>query len=175
MKNNKGITLIALVITIIVLLILAGITIAMLTGENGLLTKAKDAKEQADNAKEAFDKIHPQVKSATEQVASATEQVRLAVAAMNLELRTQLVTNSSYDPATAKDATDSTKNAMQVLLTSELKPAADWTVNTATTTGSGSSAKTTITVNYKNSEYVSAKGTTKDFTVVLSTDGITLE
>ncbi len=43
MKNQKGITLIALVITIIVLLILAGITIAMLTGENGLLTKANDA------------------------------------------------------------------------------------------------------------------------------------
>ena len=43
MKNNKGITLIALVITIIVLLILAGVSIAMLTGENGLLTKATDA------------------------------------------------------------------------------------------------------------------------------------
>ena len=34
-KNNRAITLIALVITIIVLLILAGVTIAMLTGENG--------------------------------------------------------------------------------------------------------------------------------------------
>lgn len=43
MKNNKGITLIALVITIIVLLILAGISIAMLTGENGLLNKASGA------------------------------------------------------------------------------------------------------------------------------------
>ena len=43
MKNQKGITLIALVITIIVLLILAGITIAMLTGENGLLTKSTAA------------------------------------------------------------------------------------------------------------------------------------
>ncbi len=40
MKNNKGITLIALVITIIVLLILAGVAIAMLSGENGVLTKA---------------------------------------------------------------------------------------------------------------------------------------
>lgn len=48
-KNNKGITLIALVITIIVLLILAGISIATLTGENGVLTKASKAKdEQAD-------------------------------------------------------------------------------------------------------------------------------
>lgn len=46
MKDNKGITLIALVITIIVLLILAGITIAMLTGDNGILTKASDASVQ---------------------------------------------------------------------------------------------------------------------------------
>lgn len=43
MKNNKGITLVALVVTIIVLLILAGITIAMLTGDNGLLGKAQQA------------------------------------------------------------------------------------------------------------------------------------
>lgn len=41
--KNKGITLIALVITIIILLILAGITIATLTGENGILNKATKA------------------------------------------------------------------------------------------------------------------------------------
>ena len=41
---NDGITLIALVITIIVLLILAGVSIAMLTGENGILTQSKQAK-----------------------------------------------------------------------------------------------------------------------------------
>ena len=38
-KNEIGITLIALVITIIVLLILAAVSIAMLTGENGILTQ----------------------------------------------------------------------------------------------------------------------------------------
>ena len=43
LKNNKGITLIALVITIIVLLILAGVSIAMLTGENGILKQASKA------------------------------------------------------------------------------------------------------------------------------------
>lgn len=43
-KKEKGITLIALVITIIVLLILAGVTIATLTGNNGILTKANEAK-----------------------------------------------------------------------------------------------------------------------------------
>ena len=42
-KNSSGITLIAMVITIIVLLILAGISIAMLTGDNSLLNKAGDA------------------------------------------------------------------------------------------------------------------------------------
>ena len=49
-KNNKGITLIALVITIIVLLILAGVSIAMLTGENGILNQAQKAKEETENA-----------------------------------------------------------------------------------------------------------------------------
>ena len=44
MRNQKGITLIALVITIIVLLILAGVSIAMLTGQNGILTQANNAK-----------------------------------------------------------------------------------------------------------------------------------
>ena len=45
-KTNNGITLIALVITIIVLLILAGVTIAALSGPNGILSNANKAKEQ---------------------------------------------------------------------------------------------------------------------------------
>ena len=47
-NNKKGITLIALVITIIVLLILAGVSIAMLTGDNGLIKNAGKSKEQAE-------------------------------------------------------------------------------------------------------------------------------
>ena len=45
-KSTKGITLIALVVTIIILLILAGVSIAMLTGNNGILTQGKRAKEE---------------------------------------------------------------------------------------------------------------------------------
>ena len=52
LKNEKGITLIALVITIIVLLILAGVTIATLTGENGILTKATEANLQTQIGEE---------------------------------------------------------------------------------------------------------------------------
>ena len=44
LKNKKGITLIALVVTIVVLLILAGVTISLLLDENGIITKSKDAR-----------------------------------------------------------------------------------------------------------------------------------
>ncbi len=50
LKRNKGITLIALVVTIIVLLILAGISIAMLTGQNGILNRASEAQEKTGTA-----------------------------------------------------------------------------------------------------------------------------
>ncbi len=51
-KFSKGITLIALVVTIIVLLILAGISIMMLTGDNGILNRSGDAKEKTEIAGE---------------------------------------------------------------------------------------------------------------------------
>ena len=51
LKKENGITLIALVITIIVLLILAAVSIATLTGENGLLIRANDAKRETEEAR----------------------------------------------------------------------------------------------------------------------------
>ena len=51
-RKNKGITLIALVVTIIVLLILAGISINMLTGQNGILKRAGEAKRRTGEAQE---------------------------------------------------------------------------------------------------------------------------
>ena len=50
MRREKGITLIALVVTIVVLLILAGISIAMLTGENGIISRATEAKERTGSS-----------------------------------------------------------------------------------------------------------------------------
>ena len=52
LKESRGITLIALVITIIVLLILAAVSIATLTGDNGILTKADTAKTQTTEEQE---------------------------------------------------------------------------------------------------------------------------
>ncbi len=52
LKNKNGITLIALVVTIAVLLILAGVSISMLTGENGIITQAQQSKLQTEIGKE---------------------------------------------------------------------------------------------------------------------------
>ena len=46
LKNENGITLIALVVTIVVLLILAGISLNLVLGNNGLIKKSKYAKDE---------------------------------------------------------------------------------------------------------------------------------
>ena len=54
-NKNTGITLIALVVTIIVLLILAGVSISMLTGQNGILNRASEAKEKTEDVQKDED------------------------------------------------------------------------------------------------------------------------
>ena len=49
-KKREGITLIALIVTIVILLILAGVSIAMLTGDNGILSQAQNAKNKTEEA-----------------------------------------------------------------------------------------------------------------------------
>ena len=51
-KKTKGITLIALVVTIVVLLILAGVSINMVLGQNGIVTKAQEARDKTEQAKQ---------------------------------------------------------------------------------------------------------------------------
>ena len=75
LKSQKAITLIALVITIIVLLILAAVSIATLTGENGILTRANDAKLETRGAsvEEARD-LWKASKEADKQTGTTTAQ-----------------------------------------------------------------------------------------------------
>jgi len=104
MKNQKGITLIALVITIIVLLILAGVSIAMLTGQNGILTQANSAKSETTKAE-------------------AIEKISLALNAVKAKVYEMKVQNSSYNPLgdssteTGADAAD----GLEANITSILK------------------------------------------------------
>lgn len=85
MKNQKGITLIALVITIIVLLILAGVAIAMLTGDNGIITNA-----QASRSNTAY--------------RTADEQMRLAYMAVRTEIAAKLANNTAYEAISPDNA-----------------------------------------------------------------------
>ena len=51
MRRERGITLVSLVVTIIILIILAGVSINLTLGENGIITKSKQAKEKTEQAK----------------------------------------------------------------------------------------------------------------------------
>ena len=83
LKQVKGITLIALVITIIVLLILAGVSIAMLTGQNGILTQANNAKvEQSHGAvregiARAYNEYQIEINTASNTKLASTETVQI--------------------------------------------------------------------------------------------------
>ena len=77
-QETNGITLIALVVTIIVLLILAGISIQMLTGSNGILENSKQA-----NERNSF--------------YSAQEQVKMVYMAVKTEIMSSLTKDSSYN------------------------------------------------------------------------------
>ena len=77
MKRNKGITLIALVITIIVLLILAGVAISMLSGENGILRKATEAKTKTEE-RTLEEQIKLAVMGATETGTSKVDKQKIA-------------------------------------------------------------------------------------------------
>ncbi len=94
MKNNKGITLIALIVTIIVLIILAGVAIAMLRGDNGILNRASEAKYE--NSIGAFD-----------------EQVRLAQMALRTEITANMV-NAGDEGYIATTATNFGKLVTEV-------------------------------------------------------------
>ena len=51
LKNKRGLTLIALVVTIVVLLILAGVSISLILDNNGIIQKSKDAKREYGQAR----------------------------------------------------------------------------------------------------------------------------
>lgn len=57
LKNNSGITLVTLIITIVVILILAGISIAAITGDNGLITQSKAIQSNIEKAEKEGQQI----------------------------------------------------------------------------------------------------------------------
>ena len=103
MREQKGITLIALVITIIVLLILAGVSIAMLTGDNGILTQAKEAETKTDKAG-MIEKVDVELQALYTYISIGktidntyieAANTRIGVAALSLEAQSQKVSVTS--------------------------------------------------------------------------------
>ena len=84
LKNERGITLVALVITIIVLLILAGVTLSMVMGDSGIFGKANSAKEktQLSNAEETIKLavLENKVKSVSGDAALTNDQLKEEIA-----------------------------------------------------------------------------------------------
>lgn len=99
LKQKKGITLIALVITIIVLLILAGISISMLSGDNGILQKATDAKELTGVGQEK-ETIALAYNSALAKKVSNGDSSEVTAGDLNTELTNQGATANGDDPIT---------------------------------------------------------------------------
>lgn len=106
MKNQKGITLIALVITIIVLLILAGVSIAMLTGPNGLLTRAGDAQISSVEGK-VRDAVATAVSDARIQKYQTSTDIGTAtgnIAFADIEVELRATMGTDFTIATKTDA-----------------------------------------------------------------------
>ena len=72
-KGEKGITLVALVVTIVVLLILAGVSISLVVGQNGMITKANESKKAQEKAQKKPNMIKKAGFYAIKQYFSATK------------------------------------------------------------------------------------------------------
>ena len=132
MREQKGITLIALVITIIILLILAGVTIAALTGDNGLLNRATTTRE-------------------TNAEAEARELSNLAYMTVRTEIAAKSVESGTYRPATevADLATVCVDTLDATTITQAASATAGWSVM-SDSTQAATNGKSTITLIYKN-------------------------
>jgi len=108
MKSIKGITLISLVITIILLIIIAGIGISLSIGENGLLNKQKLAKQSYINSEKEEEKqindLYSQMLIATNDDAKVTISVKDLKQLINETVDSKLQSKGTYIDTTKKIA-----------------------------------------------------------------------
>ena len=137
MKNQRGITLIALVVTIVVLLILAGTSIAMLTGDNGIINRAQQAR-YGNTEGEVIDKMNLAYNTVKAKVMIDTSLIQNYNAA-----------SSDTQKALVNEINKELGGALKAESSTEYNPPAGWTVVTA---ASGSD-KATITITYTDSDF----------------------
>ena len=93
-KKNSGITLVALVVTIVVLLILAGVSINLVVGQNGLINRAKEAARKTQEAAEGEQK---EFDTATDYI---KQTIGVTAAGITAEDYGKVVTNYNADGKT---------------------------------------------------------------------------
>ena len=138
MKGNKGITLIALVITIIVLLILAGVSIAMLSGENSILGRAKST-VSANEIGEGKDQVALTWNAAYADYLDKYYTGKLGENVTLLSLFKAEIAKLPKDKFTAEVSSDDKKVTVTSKSDSNVKAEADITITD--TTGAASSGK----------------------------------
>ena len=111
LKNNKAITLIALIITIVILIILAGVVISLSLGNNGLFNKAQEAKEKYLNAQDYEETELGKIDNKINSYVSGTRDEELEGAKMRLLLSIQSTENNgknvgTYDVSTFDQTSD---------------------------------------------------------------------
>lgn len=99
-KNQNGVTLIALAVTIIVMLILAGATMSMLTGNSGIMTNAKKS-------------------SAASEEADAYEKMAQAFSTVQLSVESEAALNGGYDASEADELTKYAQMAQKEIGTAQ--------------------------------------------------------
>ena len=135
MKNQRGITLVALVITIIVLLILAGVSISLVIGNNGVLTQASSS-------------------VLTNNVAAVKEDLSVALAACETKYYTEWAQNSATRRSTVYTENISSELAVKGLTISSTSVVGDSATDfTITKTATGETYKFTFIVNDLTGEY----------------------
>ena len=125
MKNYKGITLIALVVTIVVLLILAGVSIGMLTGENGIIRQAIQAKEQTESAKKQEEIKLEGLNDKINQIVNGVPEIRYRVV-NNKKIQIYLE-GSLMDFLTSKDIEEKQKEIWKFTLPLDNQPYEEYT------------------------------------------------
>lgn len=148
MKNQRGVTLIALVVTIIVLIILAGVAIAALTGENGLITRSRESKKL---------QIEGEVR----------DEITLAIAAAKAFAENKSTVSAGFNAAADLGESTSLVNAEIV---KDLTAAKGFTV----TPSAGSIAISYTTAAYQNACNNTAANSTISVTVTVSRNNFTI-
>lgn len=116
MLNRKtGITLVALVVTIIVLIILAGVSITLVLGNNGIVTRAKLARENTDKAQEIESNILASYEYEMEHIASTRDSIEETLLFPSVEDG-----SSAYEVETEYNLNTSYKNYKYLLVEGEL-------------------------------------------------------